>query len=47
MTGDSSPITLQQKVRVREFIEDLLGSMLGGSLDDVFIGEIFKNLECK
>lgn len=44
---ESSPIPLQQRVRVREFIEELLGSMLGGSLDNVCVGQIYKNLECK
>lgn len=44
---DTSPIPLQQRVRVREFIEDLLASMLGGSLDNVCVGQIYKNLECK
>lgn len=44
---DSSSIPLQQTIRVREFVENLIGFMLGGSLDDVYIGQIFKNLECK
>ncbi|XP_055318924.1 uncharacterized protein LOC129576891 isoform X3 [Sitodiplosis mosellana] len=45
LNDESSPIPLQQRVRVREFIEDLLASMLGGSLDHVCVGQIYKNLE--
>lgn len=43
----SSPIPLKQRIRVREFIEELLSSMLGGPLDSVYVGQIYKNLECK
>lgn len=44
----SSPTDLQQKVRVREFVEELVSSMLGGrSLDDVCVSRIYENLDCK
>ncbi|XP_031621785.1 probable serine/threonine-protein kinase DDB_G0282963 isoform X3 [Contarinia nasturtii] len=45
LNDETSPIPLQQRVRVREFIEDLLASMLGGTLDNVCVGQIYKNLE--
>lgn len=40
-------IPLEQKEKVREFLEDLLSSMLGGSLDNVPVGKIRKSEECK
>lgn len=41
------PPPLQERIRVREFIEDLLSSMLGGSLDDVCVGRIYENIDCE
>lgn len=38
---------LQERIRVREFIEDLISSMLGGSLDDVCVGQIYENIDCE
>lgn len=47
ITDKSSPIPLEQRIKVREFVEDLLSSMLGGPLDEVSVGELFKHLECE
>lgn len=41
------PPPLQERIRVREFIEDLISSMLGGNLDDVCVGQIYENIECE
>lgn len=41
------PPPLQDRIRVREFIEDLISSMLGGSLDDVCVGRIYENIDCE
>lgn len=41
------PPPLQERIRVREFIEDLISSMLGGSLDDVCVGQIYENIDCE
>lgn len=41
------PPPLQERIRVREFIEDLISSMLGGSIDDVCVGQIYENIECE
>lgn len=40
-------VSPNQKERVREFLEDLLSSMLGGSLDDITVGRMYKNDDCK
>lgn len=40
-------VPLDQKEKVREFLEDLLSSMLGGSLDNIPVGQIRKSDECK
>lgn len=45
--GENLSIPMQQRICVRKIIEDLIASMLGGSLDDVFVGQLFNNLECK
>lgn len=46
-TDKSSPIPLEQRIKVREFVEDLITSLLGGPVDDVSVGQLFKNLDCK
>lgn len=40
-------VSPNQRERVREFLEDLLSSMLGGSLDDITVGRMYKNNDCK
>lgn len=40
-------VSPNQRERVREFLEDLLSSMLGGSLDDITVGRMYKNDDCK
>lgn len=40
-------VSPKQRERVREFLEDLLSSMLGGSLDDITVGRMYKNDDCK
>lgn len=40
-------ISLSQKERIREFLEELLGTMLGGSLDEISVGPIRKSKDCK
>uniref|UniRef100_A0A8D8L7I5 (northern house mosquito) hypothetical protein n=1 Tax=Culex pipiens TaxID=7175 RepID=A0A8D8L7I5_CULPI len=41
--SSSCSISSNQKVKVREFIEELLSSMLNGPLDDVSVGQLMKN----
>lgn len=41
--SSASSISSHQKVKVREFIEELLSSMLNGPLDDVSVGQLMKN----
>ncbi|XP_035791680.1 uncharacterized protein LOC118466447 isoform X8 [Anopheles albimanus] len=39
----SSSVSVNQRIKVREFIEELLSTMLHGSLDDVSVGQLMKN----
>ncbi|XP_021695408.1 uncharacterized protein LOC5566116 isoform X3 [Aedes aegypti] len=39
----TSSVSSNQKVKVREFIEELLSSMLNGPLDDVSVGQLMEN----
>ncbi|XP_062710582.1 uncharacterized protein LOC109409684 isoform X3 [Aedes albopictus] len=39
----TSSISSNQKVKVREFIEELLSSLLNGPLDDVSVGQLMEN----
>ncbi|XP_055536862.1 mucin-17-like isoform X4 [Wyeomyia smithii] len=41
--SSTSSISSSQKVKVREFIEELLSTMLNGPLDDVSVGQLMKN----
>ncbi|XP_065074901.1 uncharacterized protein LOC135698735 isoform X3 [Ochlerotatus camptorhynchus] len=41
--SSTSSISSNQKVKVREFVEELLSSMLNGPLDDVPVGQLMKN----
>ncbi|XP_055690893.1 microtubule-associated protein futsch isoform X2 [Lutzomyia longipalpis] len=41
--GSSHSITLEQKEKVREFLEDVIASMIGGSLDDVPVNQTHKH----
>ncbi|XP_053690101.1 uncharacterized protein LOC128738769 isoform X2 [Sabethes cyaneus] len=41
--SSTSSISSNQKVKVREFIEELLSTMLNGPLDDVSVGQLMKN----
>uniref|UniRef100_A0A182QTN0 Uncharacterized protein n=1 Tax=Anopheles farauti TaxID=69004 RepID=A0A182QTN0_9DIPT len=43
----SSTVSINQRVKVREFIEELLSSMLHGPLDDVSVGQLMKHDSCK
>lgn len=43
----TSSISSNQKVKVREFIEELLSSLLNGPLDDVSVGQLMENDSCK
>lgn len=38
---------LQQKIQVRELVEELIASMLNGSLEDVCVSRLNENIECK
>lgn len=42
-SGSTSPISSNQKVKVREFIEELLSTILNGPLDDVSVGQLLQN----
>lgn len=37
----------EQREKVREFIEELISSMIGGSIDDASVGQLFSNYACK
>ncbi|XP_050091534.1 uncharacterized protein LOC126575064 isoform X7 [Anopheles aquasalis] len=39
----SSSVSVNQRIKVREFIEELLSTMLHGSLDEVSVGQLMKN----
>uniref|UniRef100_A0A182WLA0 Uncharacterized protein n=1 Tax=Anopheles minimus TaxID=112268 RepID=A0A182WLA0_9DIPT len=39
----SSTVSVNQRIKVREFIEELLSSMLHGPLDDVSVGQLMKH----
>uniref|UniRef100_A0A182NJF4 Uncharacterized protein n=1 Tax=Anopheles dirus TaxID=7168 RepID=A0A182NJF4_9DIPT len=39
----SSTVSVNQRIKVREFIEELLSSMLHGPLDDVTVGQLMKH----
>ncbi|XP_052892684.1 uncharacterized protein LOC128300599 isoform X2 [Anopheles moucheti] len=39
----SSTVSANQRIKVREFIEELLSSMLHGPLDDVSVGQLMKH----
>ncbi|XP_055630957.1 uncharacterized protein LOC129771390 isoform X3 [Toxorhynchites rutilus septentrionalis] len=41
--SSTSSISTNQKIKVREFIEEMLSSMLDGPLDDVSVGQLGKN----
>ncbi|XP_058834540.1 uncharacterized protein LOC131691876 isoform X3 [Topomyia yanbarensis] len=41
--SSTSSISSNQKIKVREFIEELLSTMLNGPLDDVSVGQLMKN----
>uniref|UniRef100_A0A1Q3FKB5 FYVE-type zinc finger domain-containing protein n=1 Tax=Culex tarsalis TaxID=7177 RepID=A0A1Q3FKB5_CULTA len=41
--NSSCSVSSNQKIKVREFIEELLSSMLNGPLDDVSVGQLMKN----
>uniref|UniRef100_A0A182LZT6 FYVE-type zinc finger domain-containing protein n=1 Tax=Anopheles culicifacies TaxID=139723 RepID=A0A182LZT6_9DIPT len=43
----SSTVSVNQRIKVREFIEELLSSMLHGPLDDVSVGQLMKHESCK
>lgn len=38
---------LQRKIEVRELVEELIASMLNGSLDDVCVSRLYENIECE
>ncbi|XP_058066384.1 uncharacterized protein LOC131216006 [Anopheles bellator] len=42
-TVSSSTVSANQRIKVREFIEELLSGMLHGSLDDVSVGQLSKH----
>lgn len=45
---DTLFVPTEQRDIVREYIEELVASMIGGgSLDNVPIGQLYKDLECK
>lgn len=37
----------EQKERVREMIEETLAEMLGGSLDNISVNQLYKSRQCK
>ncbi|KAG4073806.1 hypothetical protein HA402_001030 [Bradysia odoriphaga] len=45
---DSAPlIPLEQREKVREFVEELVSTLVGGSIDSAPVGQLFENKECK
>lgn len=47
-TDDTLFVPTEQRDIVREYIEELAASMIGGgSLDNVPIGQLYKDLECE
>lgn len=46
-TDDSPLIPLNQRDKVREFIEELISSLVGGSIEDATVGQLYNNYECK
>ncbi|XP_055702479.1 titin-like isoform X3 [Phlebotomus papatasi] len=41
--GSAHSISLEQKEKVREFLEEVIASMIGGSLDSVPVNQIYKH----
>lgn len=47
-SDDTLIVPTEQRDIVREFIEELVASMIGGgSLDNVPIGQLYSSLDCK
>lgn len=45
---DNAPlIPLEQREKVREFVEELVSTLVGGSIDHAPVGQLYKNKECK
>ena len=48
VTASGSDISIDQRENVREFLEELLSTLIGGGpLDDITVGQMFKHNECK
>ncbi|XP_037046730.1 uncharacterized protein LOC119081716 isoform X2 [Bradysia coprophila] len=44
---DSAPlIPLEQREKVREFVEELVSTLVGGTIDNAPVGQLFENKEC-
>lgn len=45
---DNAPlIPLEQREKVREFVEELVSTLVGGSIDNAPVGQLYENKECK
>lgn len=47
--ADNAPflIPLEQREKVREFVEELVSTLVGGSIDNAPVGQLYENVECK
>uniref|UniRef100_A0A8W7P368 FYVE-type zinc finger domain-containing protein n=1 Tax=Anopheles coluzzii TaxID=1518534 RepID=A0A8W7P368_ANOCL len=45
-SSTATTVSANQRVKVREFIEELLSAMLHGPLDDVSVGQLMKHESC-
>lgn len=47
ITDNAPLIPLDQREKVREFVEELVSTLVGGPIDNAPVGQLFENKECK
>lgn len=45
--ANSTTITAEQKLKIREYVEEVVAKLLGGNLDTIAVNQLSKSENCK